>query len=121
MLTASTKTAYYSNVRAVYPKPNLSKPAKRAAKHPYLLKNKAIAFSNQVWSVDITYVPVGRSHMYLTCIIDWYSRYVVGWRLASDMGAAGVCECMRRALDEHGEPPAMCARAWTARRTGLTT
>ena len=42
--------------------------------------------------------------MYLTCVIDWYSRYVVGWRLASDMGAAGVCECVSRAFDEHGEP-----------------
>ena len=39
--------------------------------------------------------------MYPTCVIDWYSRYVVGWRLASDMGAAGVCECVSRAFDEH--------------------
>lgn len=95
------------NVRPVYPEPNLSKPAKRAAKHPYLLKNKVMRFPNQVWSIDITYIPIGRSHMYLTCIIDWYSRYVVGWRLASDMGAAGVCECARRAFDEHGEPSIM--------------
>ena len=42
--------------------------------------------------------------MYLTCVIDWFSRYVVGWRLASDMGAAGVCECVSRAFGEHGEP-----------------
>ena len=92
------------NVRPVYPKPSLSKPAKRALRHPYLLKNKAIRFPNQVWSIDITYVPIGRSHMYLTCVIDWYSRLVVAWRLASDMGAAGVCECVSRAFDEHGEP-----------------
>ena len=92
------------NVRPVYPKPNLSKPAKRALRHPYLLKNKAILFPSQVWSIDIAYVPIGRSHMYLTCVIDWCSRYVVGWRLASDMGAAGVCECVSRAFDEHGEP-----------------
>jgi putative transposase len=95
------------NVRPVYPKPNLSKPAKKALKHPYLLKNKAIRFPNQVWSIDITYVPIGRSHMYLTCVIDWYSRYVVGWRLASDMGAAGVCECARLAFEERGEPAIM--------------
>lgn len=92
------------NVRPVYPKPNLSRPSKRAAKHPYLLKNKAIRFPNQVWSVDITYVAVGRTHMYLTCVIDWYSRYIVGWRLAADMGAAGVCECVRAAMERHGEP-----------------
>lgn len=92
------------NVRPVYPKPSLSKPAKGSKRHPYLLKNKAIRFPNQVWSVDITYVPVGRSHMYLTCVIDWFSRYVVGWRLADDMAAPGVAACMRDAFDEHGEP-----------------
>ena len=42
--------------------------------------------------------------MYLTCVIDWCSRHVVGWRLASDMGTTGVCECVPRAFDEHGEP-----------------
>ena len=92
---------------AVFPKPNLSKPAKAALKHPYLLKNKAFIFPNQVRSVDITYVLIGRSHMCLTCVIDWYSRYVVGWRLASDMGAAGVCECAGLAFDERGEPAIM--------------
>lgn len=95
------------NIRPVYPKPNMSKPAKRAVKHPYLLKNKPIGFPNQVWSIGITYIPIGRSHMYLTCIIDWYSRYVVGWRLSSDMGAAGVCECARAAFADHGEPSIM--------------
>ena len=95
------------NVRPVYPRPNLSKPAKRAAKHPCLLKSKSIAFPNQVWAVDVTYVPIGRSHMYLTCIIDWFSRYVVGWRLSSGMGAAGVCECARAAFAEHGLPAIM--------------
>lgn len=77
------------NVRPVYPKPNLSKPAKKAPRHPYLLKNKPIRFPNQVWSIDITYIPIGRTHMYLTCAIDWCSRLVV-WRLADDVGAAGV-------------------------------
>jgi transposase InsO family protein len=59
-------------------------------------------FPNQVWSVDITYVAVGRTHMYLTCVIDWYSRCIVGWRLAADMGAApvelrrGMADCVER-------------------------
>lgn len=92
------------NVRPLYPKPNLSKPAKASLKHPYLLKNKAIRFPNQVWSVDITYIPIGRTHMYLTCVIDWFSRYVVGWRLADDMGADGVCRCVAEAMDGRGEP-----------------
>ena len=92
------------NVRPVYPKPNLSKPAKRALRHPYLLKNKAVPFPNQVWSIDITYVPIGRAHMYLTCVIDWHSRLVVAWRLADDMGAAGVCACVEEAFAAHGTP-----------------
>ena len=92
------------NVRPVYPKPSLSKPAKRALRHPYLLKNKAILFPNQVWSIDITYIPIGRTHMYLTCVIDWYSRLVVAWRLADDMGAAGVCACVKEAFAAHGTP-----------------
>ena len=92
------------NVHPLYPKPNLSKPAKGALKHPYLLKNKAIRFPNQVWATDITYVPIGRTHMYLIAIIDWFSRYIVGWKLVDDMGAANVVDCMRRAFDEHGEP-----------------
>lgn len=92
------------NVRPVYPKPNLSKAAKKALKHPYLLKNKPIRFPNQVWSIDITYIPIGRTHMYLTCVIDWYSRLVVAWRLADDMGTAGVCACVEAAFAEHGTP-----------------
>ena len=92
------------NVRPIYPKPSLSKPAKKALRHPYLLKNKAIRFPNQVWGIDITYVPIGRTHMYLTCVIDWYSRLVVAWRLADDMGAAGVCACVEEAFAAHGTP-----------------
>ncbi len=61
-------------------------------------------FPNQVWSVDMTCMPVGRSHMCLTCVIDRFSRYVVGWRLADGMAAPGVAACMRGASDEHGEP-----------------
>lgn len=92
------------NVRPVYPKPNLSKPAKKALRHPYLLKNRPIRFPNQVWSIDITYIPIGRTLMYLTCVIDWYSHLVVAWRLADDMGAAGVCACVESAFAEHGTP-----------------
>ena len=92
------------NVRPVYPKPSLSKPAKKALRHPYLLKNKAVRFPNQVWGVGITHIPIGRTRMYLTCVIDWYSRLVVAWRLADDMGAAGVFACVEAAFAEHGTP-----------------
>jgi putative transposase len=59
-------------IYAVYPKPNLSKRDKSHQVLPYLLKNKSIFLPNQVWAVDITYIKMGRSHMYLTVIIDWY-------------------------------------------------
>jgi len=66
---------------AVYPKPNLSNPNKEHKKYPYLLRNKLIFLPNQVWAVDITYIAMTHGHMYLTAIIDWYSRFIVGWEL----------------------------------------
>ena len=68
-------------IYCVYPKPNLSKACKEHKKFPYLLKNMSIFLPNQVWAIDITYIKMGKSHMYLTAIIDWYSRFVVGWEL----------------------------------------
>lgn len=91
-------------VRPVYPKPNLSKTAKKALRHSYLLRNKPTRFPNQVRGIDTTCIPIGRTHMYLTCVIDWYSRLVVAWRLADDMGAAGVCACVKAAFAEYGTP-----------------
>ena len=82
------------NVHPVYPKPNLSRPGKGAKRHPYLLKGKKIPFPDQVWAADMTYIPIGRTRMYLVAAIDWFSRYIVGWRLLDDMGAAGVVACI---------------------------
>ena len=63
----------------VYPKENLSKRNFKEAIVPYLLRNRQIQFSNEVWSVDITYVKLQKRHMYLTAIIDWHSRKIMGW------------------------------------------
>ena len=92
------------NIYAIYPKPNLSKPNKQHRKFPYLLKNKSIEFPNQVWAIDITYIRMGKSHMYLTAIIDWYSRYVVGWALSDTLEAAPVLEAIESAIDKYGVP-----------------
>ena len=70
------------NICCIYPKPNLSKPGKGHAKFPYLLKNKRIWLPNQVWAIDITYIPYRGSHMYLAAIIDWYSKMIVDRKLA---------------------------------------
>ena len=65
-------------IQAIYPKANLSKRNFRETIAPYLLRNKAVSLPNQVWSIDITYIKMQHSHMYLTAIIDWYSRMIVG-------------------------------------------
>jgi len=69
-------------IYAVYPKPNLSKRNHKHKTFPYLLRNIPIIKPNQVWAIDITYIKMGKSHMYLTAIIDWYSRFIVGWELS---------------------------------------
>jgi len=89
---------------SVCPKSNLSKPGKYHKKIPYLLRNKSIWLPNQVWAVDITYIPLKHSHMYLTAIIDWYSRFIVGWELSDTLDTAPVLEAMKKAINKYGIP-----------------
>ena len=89
---------------AVYPKPDTSKSNKQHKKFPYLLRNKQIWLPNQVWAVDITYISIGRSHMYLTAIIDWYSRFIVGWALSDTLETAPVLEALKQAIRQYGVP-----------------
>ena len=86
-------------IYAIYPKPNLSKLYHAQYVRPYLLRNMEITRPDQVWGVDITYIPIGRSFIYLFVIIDWYSRYIVDWELSSTLDKGFVLTCMRRALD----------------------
>ena len=89
---------------AIYPKPNLSKRNFRESIVPYLLRNKVVSFPNQVWSIDITYIKPDRSHMYLTAIIDWHSRKIVGWNLSDTLGIQPVLDAVRNAVDKFGTP-----------------
>lgn len=91
-------------IYAIYPKPNLSKRNMQHKIYPYLLRNLDIISINQVWAVDITYIKMGRSHMYLTAIIDWFSRYIVGWALSDTLETAPVLEALRTAIAKHGKP-----------------
>jgi len=91
-------------IYAVYPKPNLSKKGKQHRVYPYLLRNKVIFLPNQVWSVDITYIKMKQGHMYLTAIIDWHSRYIVGWALADALSVAPVLEAVKFTVKKHGVP-----------------
>src|SRR5439155_8783407 len=67
-------------LEAIYPKPRLSLPGRGHRIYPYLLRDVAITRPDQVWSTDITYVPLARGFMYLAAILDWFSRYVIAWR-----------------------------------------
>ncbi len=89
---------------AVCPKPDISKPNKQHKKYPYLLRGKHIWLPNQVWAIDITYISLGRSHMYLTAIIDWYSRFIVGWALSDTLETAPVIEALKEAMERYGVP-----------------
>lgn len=91
-------------IYAVCPKPNLSKRNKQHKIYPYLLRNLDITQANQVWAIDITYIRMGRSHMYLTAIIDWYSRYIVGWELSDTLDTAPVLQAVKRAISIYGTP-----------------
>ena len=91
-------------IHAVYPKINTSKRNFKEAVVPYLLRNKQIFAPNQVWSVDITYIKLHRGHMYLTAIIDWYSRKVMGWELSDTLDTRPVLAAVKNAVDKYGTP-----------------
>lgn len=94
-------------IRPCCPPPSLSAPARESRRFPYLLKGKSILFPSQVWSADITYVQIGGKRMYLTAVIDWFSRCMVSWRLSDTMRAQEVAACAEQAFREHGTPSAM--------------
>lgn len=85
---------------AVYPKPRLSVPGVGHKVYPYLLRNVAIERANQVWSTDITYIPMPHGFMYLTAVMDWYSRYVLSWRLSNTLDVEFCLEALEEALSQ---------------------
>lgn len=91
-------------IYAIYPKVNLSKRNQREAIMPYLLRNYHVDFPNQVWSIDITYIHMPHGHMYLTAIIDWYSRKIVGHYLSDTLDTSTVIHTVKEAVVAHGTP-----------------
>jgi len=89
---------------AIYPKPDLSKANKAHKKYPYLLSNMSINQLNQVWSSDITYIPMGSGFLYLVAVMDWYSRYVLSWELSNSMESSFCVKALQTALDQFGRP-----------------
>jgi putative transposase len=94
-------------IYAVFPKPKLSKRNLKHKVYPYLLRNKDIFLPNQVWAVDITYIKMKGGHMYMTAIIDWYSRYIVGWALSDTLDTAPVIHAVEQAIGRYGTPAIM--------------
>lgn len=89
---------------AIYPKKNLSKLGLRKYIHPYLLKRLKINRPNQVWAIDITYIPMKNGFMYLTAIIDVYSRYIVGWGISNTLEAEASINVLKQVIQEYGKP-----------------
>jgi len=109
-------------LEAIYPKPRLSAPGRGHRIYPYLLRDVKIERPDQVWSTDITYVPLARGFMYLAAIIDWYSRYVIAWRLSNTLDGSFCLDLLEEALSR-GQPEVFntdqgvqfTAQAWTGR------
>ena len=92
------------HIRAIYPKINLSKRNQKEAIMPYLLRNYEVILPNQVWSIDITYIAMPHGHMYLTAIIDWYSRKIVGHYLSDTLDTESVMIPVHAAVATYGTP-----------------
>jgi putative transposase len=90
-------------LKAIYRRPKTSKPAPGHKIYPYLLGGMKITRPNQVWAADITYIPMTRGFLYLVAIIDWYSRYVLSWRLSNTLEAGFCVEALKEALNK-GRP-----------------
>jgi putative transposase len=90
-------------LRAVVPRPRTSQPGVGHKIYPYLLRGVAITRPNQVWSTDITYVPMHRGFMYLVAVLDWYSRYVLSWEVSNTLDGDFCLTALERAL-QHGKP-----------------
>lgn len=86
-------------IEAIYPKPKLSKAHPEDKVYPYLLRGLEITAPGQVWSTDITYVPMPRGFMYLVAVIDWYSRYVLSWQLSNTLDGSFCLDALEQALD----------------------
>ena len=91
-------------IEALYRRPNTSKPAPGHKIYPYLLRGLKVERPNQVWAMDITYIPMARGFVYLAAVVDWFSRRVLAWRLSITMEAAFCIEALEEALVKYGAP-----------------
>ena len=91
-------------IEALYRRPNTSKPAPGHKIYPYLLRGLAVTRVNQVWAMDITYIPMARGFVYLAAVVDWFSRRVLSWRVSITMEVEFCLEAVEEAFARHGKP-----------------
>lgn len=91
-------------IKAIYRRPNTSKPEPGHKIFPYLLRKLPVMRANQVWAMDITYIPMARGFVYLAAVIDWFSRKALAWRLSITMDRAFCIEAVEAALARYGKP-----------------
>jgi putative transposase len=91
-------------IEAIYRRPNTSKPAPGHKIHPYLLRGLTVDRPNQVWAMDISYIPMKRGFVYLAAVIDWFTRKVLAWRVSISMEVDFCIEAVEEAMARHGKP-----------------
>ena len=91
-------------IEAIYRRPNTSKPAPGHRIYPYLLRGLAVTRPNQVWAMDITYIPMARGFVYLAAVVDWFSRRVLAWKLSITMETCFCIETLEEALSTNEKP-----------------
>jgi putative transposase len=99
-----TRLMRLMGIETIYRKPNLSRRHPQHKIYPYLLRNLPVTQVHQVWSCDITYIPMAHGFLYLVAVIDWYSRLVLSWRLSNTMDKSFCVEALQEALDCYGKP-----------------
>ena len=91
-------------IEAIYRRPNTSKPGPGHRIYPYLLRNLAVTRPNQVWAMDISYIPMARGFVYLAAVVDWFSRKILSWKLSITMDVSFCLEAVEEALSKHDKP-----------------
>lgn len=91
-------------LRAIYQAPRTSKRHPDHKIYPYLLRGLKIDRANQVWATDITYIPVQNGFLYLTAVMDWYSRKILSWKLSNTMDTSFCIEALEEAIEKYGKP-----------------
>ena len=91
-------------LEAIYPKPRTSRHHPEHRVYPYLLRNLIIDRPNQVWTADITYIPMSQGFVYLVAVMDWYSRKILSWRISNTLDSEFCVEAVVEALQRYGAP-----------------